>query len=98
MLDVREPEELADGVIPGSINIPMDEVENRLREIPSDREVVVICHIGQRSAYVATRLNTLGYDQALSLSGGVDAWLRTTDAINSNDLSARAAPLPTEER
>lgn len=77
MLDVREPEELADGVIPGSVNIPMGEVEHRLREIPNDREVVVICHIGERSAYVAKRLNALGYDRALSLSGGMDGWLRS---------------------
>lgn len=76
MLDVREPEELADGVIPGSVNIPMNEVEQRLREIPNDREIVVICHIGERSAYVAKKLNALGYDRVLSLSGGVDGWLR----------------------
>jgi rhodanese-related sulfurtransferase len=93
MLDVREPEELAGGVIPGSINIPMNEVEHRLREIPNDREIVVICHIGERSAYVAKRLNALGYHRALSLSGGVDGWLRTMDAISPNDLSARAASL-----
>ncbi len=93
MLDVREPDELADGVIPGSVNIPMGEVEHRLREIPSDREIVVVCHIGERSAYVAKKLNALGYDRALNLSGGVDAWLRTTDAISPSDLRARAASL-----
>ena len=85
MLDVREPEELADGAIPGSVNIPMNEVEHRLREIPNDREIVVICHIGERSAYVAKKLSALGYDRALSLSGGVDGWLRTTDEIIPND-------------
>lgn len=76
MLDVREPEEMADGVIPGSINIPMDDVEHRLHDIPADREVVVICHMGVRSAYVARRLKALGYDRVTNLSGGVDAWLR----------------------
>jgi len=93
MLDVREPEELADGVIPGSVNIPMGAVERRLHEIPNDREIVVICHIGERSAYVAKKLNALGYDRALNLSGGVDAWLRTMDAISPSDLHARAASL-----
>jgi sulfur-carrier protein adenylyltransferase/sulfurtransferase len=76
MLDVREPEEMADGVIPGSVNIPMDDVEQRLGEVPTDREIVVICHLGLRSAYVAKRLKALGYDQVRNLSGGVDAWLR----------------------
>jgi rhodanese-related sulfurtransferase len=76
LLDVREPEEMADGVIPGSINIPMDEVEHRLRELPIDGEIVVICHMGLRSAYIAKRLKALGYDRVTNLSGGVNAWLR----------------------
>ncbi len=92
MLDVREPEELADGVIPGSVNIPMGEVERRLREIPKDREIVVVCHIGERSAYVAEKLNALGYDRALNLSGGMDAWLRTMDAISPQ--GSRRSPNP----
>ncbi len=75
LLDVREPEEMADGVIPGSVNIPMGEVEHRLGELPTDREIVVICHLGARSAYVTKKLNALGYDRAVNLSGGVDAWL-----------------------
>ena len=76
MLDVREPEEMADGVIPGSVNIPMDYVKERLSELPTDRDIVVICHLGQRSAYITTQLNALGYDRAVNLVGGVDAWLR----------------------
>lgn len=75
MLDVREPEEMADGVIAGSVNIPMDDVERRLHELPADREIVVICHMGLRSAYVARRLKALGYDRVSNLSGGVHAWL-----------------------
>ena len=76
LLDVREPEEMEDGVIAGSVNIPMDEVEHRLGEVPTDRDIVVICHIGARSAYIGKKLNALGYDRVANLSGGVDAWLR----------------------
>jgi rhodanese-related sulfurtransferase len=75
MLDVRERDELADGGIPGSVSIPMAEVEQRLRELPTDRDIVVICHLGQRSEYIARMLNALGYDRALNLEGGMDAWL-----------------------
>jgi rhodanese-related sulfurtransferase len=75
ILDVREPEEMVDGVIPGSINIPMEEVERRLSEIPTDRDVVVICHIGARSGFIARKLNALGYDRAMNLTGGMEAWL-----------------------
>ncbi|MBV8723810.1 MAG: rhodanese-like domain-containing protein, partial [Candidatus Eremiobacteraeota bacterium] len=61
MLDVREPEEMADGVIPGSINIPMNHVGDHLRELPTDRDIVAICHLGSRSAHVTRQLNALGY-------------------------------------
>jgi len=67
---------MADGVIPGSVNIPMDDVELRLREVPADRDVVVFCHLGVRSAHITKRLNELGYDRAMNLRGGLDAWLR----------------------
>jgi rhodanese-related sulfurtransferase len=75
LLDVREPEEMIDGKIAGSINIPMDEVERRLDEIPTDRDIVVICHLGARSAYITRKLNALGYDRAMNLRGGMEAWL-----------------------
>lgn len=76
MLDVREPEEMDDGLIPGSVNIPMGDVGQRLHELPTDRDIVVICHLGQRSAHITTQLNAIGYDRAVNLTGGVDAWLR----------------------
>lgn len=76
LLDVREPEELADGVIAGSVNIPMREVEHRLGELPTDREIVVLCHLGARSEYVTKKLNAVGYERALNLSGGLEVWLR----------------------
>ncbi len=75
LLDVREVEELADGAIAGSVNIPMGGVEERLRELPRDRDIVVICHLGARSAYVTKQLNALGFDRAMNLRGGMEAWL-----------------------
>ncbi|HLY02958.1 MAG TPA: rhodanese-like domain-containing protein [Candidatus Cybelea sp.] len=80
LLDVREPEELEDGVIAGSVNVPMRELKHRLGEVPTDRDIVVICHIGARSAYVTKELNALGYDRAVNLDGGMDAWIRETNA------------------
>lgn len=74
LLDVREPEELADGRIAGSVNIPMTQVEGRLSEVPTDRDIVVICHAGARSAFVTRKLNALGYGRAVNLGGGMDAW------------------------
>jgi rhodanese-related sulfurtransferase len=79
LLDVREPEELPDGLIAGSVNVPMREVTQRLRELPTDRDIVVICHVGARSAYVTHQLNALGYDRAVNLAGGMDAWIGETE-------------------
>ncbi len=75
LLDVRERQEMVDGAIGGSVNIPMDEVEQRLSELPADRDIVVICHLGARSAFITQKLNALGYDRAINLRGGMDAWL-----------------------
>jgi rhodanese-related sulfurtransferase len=85
LLDVREPAELVDeGCIAGSVNIPMDEVEGRLGEIPTDREIVVYCHRGARSAYIAKKLNALGYDRVVNLTGGHDAWRRDSARDDKN--------------
>jgi adenylyltransferase/sulfurtransferase len=88
LLDVREPEELVDdGCIAGSVNIPMGEVEDRLGEIPIDREIVVYCHLGARSAYVTKKLNALGYDRAVNLTGGYDAYLAAPFSSTSETSS-----------
>jgi rhodanese-related sulfurtransferase len=94
LLDVREPEELADGLISGSVNIPMGEVESRLNEIPAEREVVVICHVGARSAHVTRRLNALGYLRAINLSGGMNAWLSLTRRRREPGADRRARSSP----
>lgn len=68
-LDVREPREHARGSIPGSLNIPLGQLRERLSEIPRGKPVVVYCQVGKR-AYVACRaLRQLGLDVA-NLAGG----------------------------
>lgn len=49
LLDVRNPEELADGQYPGALNIPIKELEARLAEVPTDRPVLVYCARGLRA-------------------------------------------------
>ena len=79
LLDVREPDEVNDyEAIAGSVNIPMDEVKHRLADLPADRDIVVVCHLGARSARITTILNALGYDRAVNLHGGLDAWLKAS--------------------
>lgn len=69
LLDVRTVDEFAAGHIPGSTNIPVDELRSRLDELPKDQGIAVYCQVGQRG-YLATRiLNQSGFE-AKNLSGG----------------------------
>ncbi len=69
LLDVRMPSEFASGTIPGAVNVPVDELRERLAEIPKDRRINVFCQVGQRG-YIATRiLRQKGFD-AVNLGGG----------------------------
>ena len=69
LVDVREPNEFAHGHIDGAINLPLSQMRQRYRELPSTRGILVYCGVGQR-AYFATRfLNQHGY-RARNLSGG----------------------------
>lgn len=76
LLDVRSPEETAgpDGRVPGSVLIPLPELEARAAEIPDDRPVVVVCHSGSRSALATQQLLRSGRTRAANLLGGLSRW------------------------
>lgn len=75
VLDVREAYELtADGLIPGSVHIPMHFIPNRLSELPKDRPIVAYCTVGARSYQVAEFLLEQGYGNVKNLRGGIIAW------------------------
>ncbi len=74
LLDVREPYERDLACIEPSLHIPMNEVPERIDEVPKDREVIVYCHGGGRSAVIAGFLETHGYARVANLEGGIDAW------------------------
>lgn len=76
LLDVRTPGEYAGGRIPGSVLIPMNQVERRLGEIPKSKKVVAICASGARSAAVARFLAGKGYPWVANYGGGVIDWSR----------------------
>lgn len=79
LLDVREPHELDTASLPFATAIPMGEVAERLDELPRDRTIAVLCHGGVRSASVAHFLVQSGYDNAINVAGGIDAWSREID-------------------
>jgi adenylyltransferase/sulfurtransferase len=78
ILDVREPWEQQLGAIAGARLIPMDQLPQRLDELDPEREVVVYCHHGQRSAAVVQWLRRQGIP-AVNLRGGIDGWAVEVD-------------------
>lgn len=79
LLDVREPDEVALGAIPGVVAIPMGQVPSRLSEIPQDQDVVVICRSGGRSGRITEVLLGSGYSRVRNLSGGTMSWSALID-------------------
>ena len=76
LLDVRTAEEFAAGHIPGAINIPHDQLPNRLAEIAGakSKEVVVYCRSGRRSAIAQETLNAQGFKDVKHLEGDMLKW------------------------
>ena len=69
LIDVRNPQEHAQGSIPGSICVPVDSLRERLNDLPKDKEVLVFCQVGVR-AYIAARLLIQHGFKVRNLSGG----------------------------
>ena len=66
LIDVRTPAEYREGHIPGVANIPLDELEKRLGEIPKDKKVVLICRTGNRSAQGTKFLRGKGFNNVFN--------------------------------
>jgi NADPH-dependent 2,4-dienoyl-CoA reductase/sulfur reductase-like enzyme/rhodanese-related sulfurtransferase len=74
-VDVRSASEYANGTIPGSINIPVDELRERHSEI-GNKKVIVNCQVGQRGHVATMLLRSLGYE-AKNLDGGYLTWINS---------------------
>ncbi|MDP2350901.1 MAG: rhodanese-like domain-containing protein [Chloroflexota bacterium] len=74
MLDVREPDEWAAGHIEGATLIPLGELAARANEVPADRQVVVVCRSGNRSAQGRDVLLGAGLPSVTSMAGGMNDW------------------------
>jgi rhodanese-related sulfurtransferase len=91
LLDCREDGEWAAGHIDGAIHIPMNEIPARLADgsadVTPERQIVVVCKVGSRSAHVAAWLNRNGYDAA-NLDGGMLAWATSGRPMITSDGSS----------
>jgi rhodanese-related sulfurtransferase len=95
LLDVRTVDEYAEGHLEGAINIPLNELTANLDLLPDlDAEIIVYCGSGHRSALAMGALNLLGYDNAVSLLGGVRAWMGSDLPVTDVVTTAEAGTAP----
>jgi rhodanese-related sulfurtransferase len=76
LLDVREMNEFVEVRAPGAVLVPTSAFIARLGEIPADRPLLVVCHVGGRSAAVTGYLVRAGRTDVLNVVGGMEAWVR----------------------
>ena|SRR5215475_10582958 len=89
ILDVRDDDEWAAGRIEGAMHIPIYEIIQRIDEIPTDRDIVCVCRVGNRSGQVTQFLHEQGYS-IRNLDGGMMAWART-----GRPMTASSGAVPT---
>lgn len=89
LIDVREEEEFALRRIDGARLVPLSRIRSGEAEIPRDRDVVLVCQGGVRSARLLAALRDAGHPRVRHLAGGVDAWMR---AQPTSAASAHGTP------
>ncbi|HET9347530.1 MAG TPA: rhodanese-like domain-containing protein, partial [Arthrobacter sp.] len=91
VVDVRSREEVAVASIPGSVNIPLDELPSRLKDVPNTT-VYLLCGSGKRSRQAAALLSARGYD-VVNVAGGITEWYRAGHPVSyTPDLGEAPRP------
>ena len=90
-IDVRRDDEFQKGNIKGAVNIPVDEIRNRMIEIPKDKNIFIYCEAGLRG-YLAQRiLLQNGYASVQNLSGGYKLWKAATEEVANAESTQMAS-------
>jgi rhodanese-related sulfurtransferase len=79
IVDVREPWEYQRCHIEGSQLVPLGQLPAHLSELPDDRDIVLVCHHGNRSMHAAMWLSQNGFARVHNLEGGIDAWAQQVE-------------------
>ena len=84
LLDVRMPEELEGGTVPGAVNIALEDLRERLGELPQEKEILVFCQVGLRG-YLAARILTQHGFRCRNLTGGYKTYRATMGILSGAD-------------
>ena len=76
ILDVREPNEFKGGHIPNARNVPVGQIEERMKDLEKlkSKPILLVCATGNRSAAACATLHKAGFEQVYALAGGMGAW------------------------
>ena len=88
LVDVREPVEFAEVRAPDVLLIPMSTFAGRIADLPTDRPLLLICHLGGRSAAAAGFLIRAGRTDVANVAGGMDAWERAGLPVRRGPVEA----------
>ena len=90
VVDIRTPSDYSEMHIPGTVNIPQDDLRDRASELPSDRDfpVIMVCNIGKFSKQTVLYLKSMGYRNVRSMKGGLNEWVRKGHATESSTFGA----------
>lgn len=76
LIDVRTAREFKSGHLPRAKNIPLNDIQGKLQQIPKDKTVILVCQTGNRSGSAARTLLKVGYENVINLKGGTGRWQR----------------------
>jgi rhodanese-related sulfurtransferase len=96
LLDVRTSGEVRSGTIPGAVNIPLDDLRDRLDEVPKDKDLLVFCQVGLRGYLACRLLNQRGYS-ARNLTGGYKTYCAVADVVSDRPALAKEMKSDTGE-
>ncbi|HET7167708.1 MAG TPA: rhodanese-like domain-containing protein [Candidatus Limnocylindrales bacterium] len=95
LVDVREADEFRAVRAPGAVLMPMSTFVTRMGELPADRPLLIVCHVGGRSASVASYLLASGRTDVVNVAGGMDAWERAGLPVRRGTPQPGEGELPT---
>ncbi|NPA93582.1 MAG: molybdopterin-synthase adenylyltransferase MoeB [Chloroflexi bacterium] len=79
VIDIRDPEEFQIGHLPGARNVPLEQLDTALKDLPREAEIVVVCRRGRRSADAVAKMKAAGFAHVRRLDGGLEAWKALVD-------------------
>ena len=96
LLDVRELNEFIEVRAPGAVLLPTSAFIARVGELPPDRPLLIVCHVGGRSATVTGYLIRAGRTDVVNVAGGMDTWQRAGLPVRRGPVEPGEGALPAD--